>query len=447
MTVERLARPRLLATSSVLGQVLLATVAVILALGMVYYYYGVLNPMRERRSYVANVAPGNWSDLYPAWLGARELLAHRRNPYGPEITREIQRGFYGRPIDPNRHNEPTNLEAFAYPVYVVFLLAPSLPFSFDAVQRFFGPVMLLLTAASIPLWMRALHLRLPSGTGWLAWVATLSSYTVVDGLHLQQITLLVAILMAGSTVALAGGQLFVAGVLLALATVKPQLTILIVALFLFWTLAEWRSRQWFAIGFAGCMAAMLLGSELLLPGWFRFWLRALHQYVGYNEPSVLVNVLGKPIAMLVGAVAVLVCGWMFWRFRKAPVGSCEFSFSLVTALVVTQLFLPNAGKAYYNQVLLLPAALWLFIPGSSLATKSVLARLTWLTTIGLLALEWLSTLPPDFATLVLHRTFDRETIAIVVGPQLTSFFFPLALALFVLSVAPQVLRGAEASAS
>lgn len=446
MIVERRARPRLPATTGALGQILLAAVAVMLALGMVYYYHGVLIPMRERRSHVAGAPPGNWSDLYPAWLGTRELLAHHQNPYSPEVTREIQRGFYGHPIDPTQHNEPTNLEAFAYPVYVVFLLAPSLPFSFGVVQRLFGPVMLLLTAASIVLWMRALHLHWRGEAAWLAGLATLSSYTVVDGLHLQQITLLVAVLMAASMAALAGGQLFLAGVLLALATVKPQLTIVLAAFLLFWTLAGWRSRKWFVTGFAGCMAAMLLGSELLLPGWLRFWLDALHQYVGYNEPSLLLNVLGKRIAMMVGAVAALGCGWMFWRFRKAPVGSSPFSFSLVTALVVTQLFLPNAGKAYYNQVLLLPAALWLFTPGASLARKSVIARLTWLTTIALLALEWVSTLPPVFATLALHRTFDRETIAIVVGPQLTSFFFPLALALFVLSTAPQVLRRDELSA-
>ena len=29
---------------------------------------------------------GNLSDLYPRWLGARELLLHRRNPYSDEIA-------------------------------------------------------------------------------------------------------------------------------------------------------------------------------------------------------------------------------------------------------------------------------------------------------------------------------------------------------------------------
>ncbi len=45
---------------------------------------------------------GSLSDLYPRWLGARELLLHHRDPYSPEVTREIQIGYYGRVLDPTR---------------------------------------------------------------------------------------------------------------------------------------------------------------------------------------------------------------------------------------------------------------------------------------------------------------------------------------------------------
>src|ERR1039458_5619396 len=45
---------------------------------------------------------GNLSDLYPRWLGARELLLHQRNPYGDDIRSEIQKGYYGRALDPAR---------------------------------------------------------------------------------------------------------------------------------------------------------------------------------------------------------------------------------------------------------------------------------------------------------------------------------------------------------
>ena len=74
---------------------------------------------------------GNLSDLYPRWLGARELLRHGRNPYSAEITREIQQGYYGRPLDPARPDDPKDQQGFAYPAYVVFLLAPTVDLPFE----------------------------------------------------------------------------------------------------------------------------------------------------------------------------------------------------------------------------------------------------------------------------------------------------------------------------
>ncbi len=59
---------------------------------------------------------GNLSDLYPRWLGARELLLHQRNPYSDEVALEIQKGYYGRALDPARPEDPKDRQGFAYPV-------------------------------------------------------------------------------------------------------------------------------------------------------------------------------------------------------------------------------------------------------------------------------------------------------------------------------------------
>ncbi len=428
--------------------ILLAITALVLAVGMIYYYCGVLIPIRQKEVQFAGALRGNWSDLYPRWLGARELLWHGRDPYSPEVTREIQRGFYGRPIDSSNRKDPTDPEAFAYPIYVVFLLAPFLSVSFGAVRVGFTVLMLLLTVASVPFWMRALSLPMRASAMALALLATMSSYAVVDGLHLQQITLLVAALMAVAMAALASGRLAMAGVLLALGTVKPQLAIFVIAFLLLWTVAQWQSRKWFAIGFGSVMSAFLVGSELALPGWFHLWLRALEEYVRYHRPSLLAGVFGKPAAVVIGAVAGVACAALFWQCRRKPAGSSQFNFAIVAALALTQLLLPNAGRgAYYNQVLLIPAAVWLFRPGWELSKKSGLACLTWWMAVNVLAWEWILALPPAFAALVLHRTFERETTLLVIGPQLMNFFFPLAIALFVLSAAPQSLQQSEVTAS
>ena len=68
---------------------------------------------------------------------ARELLLRHRDPYSSEVTRDIQTGYYGRPLDPSRPNDPTDQQGFAYPVYVVFLLSPLIKLPFLAIQPVF----------------------------------------------------------------------------------------------------------------------------------------------------------------------------------------------------------------------------------------------------------------------------------------------------------------------
>ena len=104
----------------------------LLMAGSMWFYVQHVLIAYQRTDAAAHDNPrGNLSDLYPRWLGARELLLHHRDPYSPELTREIQAGYYGRPLDSSRPSDPRDQQGFAYPVYVVFLLAPiiTLPFS------------------------------------------------------------------------------------------------------------------------------------------------------------------------------------------------------------------------------------------------------------------------------------------------------------------------------
>ena len=74
-----------------------------------------------------------------AGWGARELLLHHRDPYSPEVTREIQTGYYGRPLDPGRcvPTIPRTSRGLPTPCIVVFLLAPTIGLPFPVVQNGF----------------------------------------------------------------------------------------------------------------------------------------------------------------------------------------------------------------------------------------------------------------------------------------------------------------------
>src|SRR5205085_5192608 len=104
---------------------------------MWFYFQRVLIAFQTADAAARNRPRGNLSDLYPRWLGARELILHGRDPYGADVTREIQEGYYGRQLDATRPNDPKDQQGFAYPVYVVFLLAPTVWLPFSAVQAGF----------------------------------------------------------------------------------------------------------------------------------------------------------------------------------------------------------------------------------------------------------------------------------------------------------------------
>ena len=106
----------------------------LLAAAMWLWVQQVAIPHQQAEAAELGTPRGNLSDLYPRWLGARELFLNRRDPYGADITREIQTGYYGRPIDPSRPHDPKDQQAFAYPVYVVLLLAPTVGLPFSIVQ-------------------------------------------------------------------------------------------------------------------------------------------------------------------------------------------------------------------------------------------------------------------------------------------------------------------------
>src|SRR6266496_5295590 len=241
--------------------------AVLCAAGMWVYAHRVFIPYQRADAALHGRPRGNLSDLYPRWLGARELLLHGRDPYSPEVTREIQAGYYGRPLDSSRPQDPTDQQGFAYPIYVAFCLAPMIHLPFEVVRSAFFWVLLALTAVSIPLWLRVLRWSGPPWTPLIVLALTLGSFPVMQGLQLQQMSLLVAAMVAIAMALLCSGHAVAAGILLALATMKPQLVVLLLAWLALWSLADWRRRYRWAVSFLATMAILMAASEWYVPHW------------------------------------------------------------------------------------------------------------------------------------------------------------------------------------
>jgi hypothetical protein len=312
-------------------------------------------PHQASESVARGIPRGNLSDLYPRWLGARELLLRGRDPYSREITREIQQGYYGREIDPSRPNDPRDQQAFAYPLYVVFVLAPTVGLPFRTVQHGFFWLLVMITGASVPLWLGALKWRVSTTANLVAIVLALGCFPAIQGFKLQQLTLLVAALIAGSLYAIVGRHFILAGVLLAVASIKPQLVALLVLWLFIWVSGNWRERRRLLWSFAAAMFVLIAGAELLLPGWiakFRAASAAYYQYTG-GGTSVLDVALTPLWGRIVAAILVCLLIGFTWYRRRAGEGTLEFQWSLALTLATTLAVIPMFAP--YNQVLLIPA--------------------------------------------------------------------------------------------
>ena len=369
--------------------------ALLFAGSMWFYVQRVLVPYQKADAAAHGRPRGNLSDLYPRWLGTRELLLHHRDPYSPELTREIQSGYYGRPLDPGRmhdprFDEPKDQQGFAYPLHVIFLLAPTIGLPFPLVQTGFRWLLVILTLAGVLLWLQVLRWRPSVATTAILIVLTLGSYAVVQGIKLQQLTLVVSALLAGCGAALVAGNFSLAGFLLALATIKPQLALPIAGWLLLWAVSDWRRRRFFVLSFVLTMAIFLGASEYVLPGWMREFRDAVAAYRQYTGGAgSLLDVLTTPwLGKIIAAVTVIAVAIKGWQVRHEPHDSCAFSTMLALVLAVTLVIVPSFAP--YNQVLLLPAVFLIAISWKDLWRRGGLIRMAFALGLAVVGWPWLA---------------------------------------------------------
>jgi len=398
--------------------------AVVLALlfagSMWLYVNRVLIPHQRSEAATHEVPRGNLSDLYPRWLGSRELLLHHRNPYSAEVTREIQAGYYGRELDPSRPMDPKDQQAFAYPVYVAFLLAPTVELPFRSVRIGFEWLLITMTAASVWLWFRAFQWQPPARIGVAATLLLLGSFPAVQGIKLDQLSLLVAGMISLCAALLASAQLIAAGIVLAVATIKPQLVVPLAAYLLLWAATDWARRQRFVWAFGLAMIALWAGGEIILPGWVTKFRQAAHEYLRYTGGKSLLESLLSPLwgsitsLLLFSALALAV-----WRFRRAEPQSRQFSIVFAAALAVTLISVPMVAP--YNYFILVPAVLLIVREWEGLWRANVFTKAMCVATVLFVGWQWLGALLAVLASVWLppetvQRAWKLPLLAILMIP-------------------------------
>lgn len=324
------------------------------------YTVRTLSPWGEYRNEIRDQIRSQMGDLYPRWLGTQELLLRGRNPYGPEVSHEIQKAFYGHAVsqDYSQPGRKVDEQRFAYPLYVVFLLAPTVHSDFANVRRWATLFLGFLTATSILLCLNLLHRRVSWETACAIILFALSSPQIVQGLRFQQLALLVGFLLVAGTWCIVNDHLATAGVLLAFSTIKPQMALLPLCWFAIWCLGGWPKRWRLATSFIVSLLALCSAGELLLRGWIRYFIEGLVAYTKYFPTTSPLRVfLGDTLGEIAGgaiAIGVLVFAW---RNKNGPASSREFTIGFASLLVATNLAFPLFTP--FNQVLLIFPTLFL----------------------------------------------------------------------------------------
>jgi hypothetical protein len=391
--------------------------SLLISFGVWHWAERILVPANTAQILAKGIPLGNNSDLYPRWLGAREALLHRRDPYAADVTLEIQTGFFGRPLDPSKPADPPFQESFVYPLYVVFLMAPTVTMRFSTAQHIFRWLLLIVTGCSVPLWMYAVRFRLRPLDTITAIVLVLSSLPAVVEFHMQNLAALALFFLAAGAAAAAHNWLGLSGFLLAFATVKPDITGLLVLWFLLWSLAQWRDRKRLIYGFAGTMAALVIAAEAVSPHWIPRFLRAIREYPSYGTDLSVIQ-LFLPSFVAKEVMAALVCALcaVCWYWRKASVGSEDFAWALALVSAVTMGILPKG--AAYNQPVLLPALLVSLAYRKTIWDAGAIPRSLAGAVAACQVWQWIAAMVLSFCTLLVPAA--RGTSAAMV-PEYTLF--------------------------
>jgi hypothetical protein len=294
--------------------------------------------------YLTEPYPGH-NDFMSRWEGARSFVIDKLNPYGEEASLNIQKHIYGRPVI-----EGEDPGYFAYPLYTVFLIWPLvyMPYAWASAIWMVFLAACLIIALFVLLnlfgWKPGLWLM----AGLVLW--SLTFYFAARGLILGQVGLLVYLMEIVAVWALFKKRDTLAGIALAVSTVKPQMGFLIVPFLLLWGI---HARRWrFLAVSGGVFGGLALASFVLEPSWLVDWINQMLLYPSYTIASpvwILTQMylgLGNTgeWALLLTLYGLMLWTWYMVLFQGH---SERFLWTVSLTLVVTHLVAPRTATPHF----------------------------------------------------------------------------------------------------
>jgi hypothetical protein len=374
---------------------------------MTYYHLGIFMPrmLAVRAHYGGGNGYSFGDDFYPIWLTTRQWRNEHRDIYSVEMTREIQTGLFGRPLDPRIPTDPpADYRQFAYPAFTDLLFWPTAGVNFPPLRILLAVLLPLLTVAGIACWLRALGWDVGSFHFAIIALLTLCTYELLEAFFALQPGLFCGFFLAAAALALRRNRLLLAGTLTALTLIKPQMTLLAIGYLLLWSCID-RRRARFWVGFFMVMIPLMALSLWIWPHWVGEWLAIIRGYHRYAMPSLIMVLLGEHLGSYLGPIMIVSTlaagGILAWKNRKASSESLHFWFTLSLLLAITSITL-LPGQAIYDHIILIPAIFLVVryrrqlrdagrIPRALLAAGTLVLFWPWVTSFALVVLQpWLT---------------------------------------------------------
>jgi len=292
------------------------------------------------------------NDFLPGWEGTRLYFTEGLSPYSQETTAEIQKMAYGRPAAAGEN--PLN---FTYPFYAILVFGPFAVLSDFALARalwmsILEVSILLIVITGVNLSRVRLH--------WLMYII-LAIFSVLWFPGIKSIldgnsSIVFALLVVVAFWAIYHEQDALAATLLALASFRPQMILVLILFVLIWSLS--RKRMTLFWGYLGVMALLIAATSLLIPNWIFQYFRLIIEQLGQIEigtPRALflyyLPGIGNQLAWLLTMVSAV---FLLWEWRLAAGMNYRwFLWAAYFSLVWTNMIgLPTSVE---NQIALLPA--------------------------------------------------------------------------------------------
>ena len=288
------------------------------------------------------------NDFYPRWKGAQLYWQEGTDPYSQTATEAIQFGIYGRLA-----TESEDQVLFVYPFYTLFLLWPLVNLDYAWVQAIWLVVVQFSLIGGVIATLRLLDWRQPPWLLALTLLWAVVMYNSTRTIILGQFAGPIFLWLAGALLALKQDRDVLAGALLSLTTVKPQMSYLIIPALLLW--AVWHKRWRFVTGFTGAMALLAGLSFVLLPSWLTSFIDQVRFYPAYTvTPSPLRVItgiffpqLGQPVEYVLIGLLLLVMVWQWWQLRRETAVSTQFLLIISLTLIVTNSIIVRTATTNY----------------------------------------------------------------------------------------------------